>query len=147
VPGIVGLGAAAKLALAERERESARIAALAERLRRGAVERLRGCEAVGHPTERLPGLVCILVAGIEGEAMVLALDAEGIASSSGSACTSGSLEPSHVLLAMGIPAERAHGSLRLSLGRASAEAEVNRFLEVFPPIVERLRKMSPTWKG
>lgn len=147
VPGIVGLGAAAKLALAEREAESARLAALSERLRRGLAGRLAGFESIGHPAERLPGLVCILVAGIEGEAMVLALDAEGIASSSGSACTSGSLDPSHVLLAMGIPAERAHGSLRLSLGRASTEAEVDRFLEVFPPVAGRLRKMSPTWKG
>ena len=147
VAGIVGLGAAARIALAERASEPARLAALAERIRRGLAERLRAFELVGHPRERLPGLVTLLVAGIEGEAMILALDAEGICAASGSACTSGSLDPSHVLLAMGIPAERAHGSLRLSLGRASTAAEVDRFLDVFPPIAERLRKMSPTWKG
>jgi len=147
VAGIVGLGAAAKIALAERGSEARRLGALAERIRRGLAERLRAFELVGHPRERLPGLVTLLVAGIEGEAMILALDAEGLCAASGSACTSGSLEPSHVLLAMGVPAERAHGSLRLSLGRASTAAEADRFLEVFPPIVERLRKMSPTWKG
>ncbi|HOX08772.1 MAG TPA: cysteine desulfurase family protein, partial [Planctomycetota bacterium] len=147
VAGIVGLGAAAKIAMTERDAETRRISALADRVRSGLTGRLEAFEFVGHPSERLPGLVTMLVAGIEGEAMVLALDAEGIATASGSACTSGSLDPSHVLLAMGIPAERAHGSLRLSFGRASTEEEVDRFLEVFPPIVDRLRKMSPTWKG
>ncbi len=78
--------------------------------------------------------------------MVLSLDAEGIAAASGSACTTGALEPSHVLLSMGVAAERAHGSLRASFGRGSTAAQVDRFLEVFPPIVEKLRRMSPTWK-
>ena len=147
IAGIVGLGAAAKIAPAERDAEMERLGALVRRVREGLPGRLEAFEFVGYPTERLPGLVTVLVEGIEGEAMVLALDAEGVATASGSACTSGSLDPSHVLLAMGIPAERAHGSLRLSLGRASTAAEVDRFLQVFPPIVERLRKMSPTWKG
>jgi cysteine desulfurase len=83
--------------------------------------------------------------GIEGESMILMLDMEGICVSSGSACTTGSLEPSHVLLALGIPAEQAHGSLRVTLGRSTTAEHVEKFIEVFPPIVSRLREMSPVW--
>ncbi|HSK46511.1 MAG TPA: aminotransferase class V-fold PLP-dependent enzyme, partial [Coriobacteriia bacterium] len=94
---------------------------------------------------RLPNIAPLLIKGVEGEAMLLQLDAKGIAVSTGSACSSGSLEPSHVLLACGVPQVIAHGSLRLSLGRFTTEEQVDYFLEVFPPIVERLRSMSPVY--
>jgi cysteine desulfurase len=97
----------------------------------------------GHPTQRLPNNASFCVRYVEGESMLLNLDFEGIAASSGSACTSGSLEASHVLLAIGLPHDVAHGSLRLSVGRGNAAAEVDRFLAVFPGIVEKLRAMSP----
>jgi cysteine desulfurase len=100
---------------------------------------------LGHPTERLPGNVCVSVRYIEGESMVLQLDAKGLAVASGSACASGSLEPSHVILAMGFGAEEAHGSVRLTLGRENTDADVDEFLKVFPPIVARLREMSPLY--
>jgi cysteine desulfurase len=100
-------------------------------------------ELLGHPTRRLPGNVCVSVRFIEGESMVLRLDRAGIAASSGSACASQSLEPSHVLTSMGYDAVAAHGSLRLTLGRENTAAEVERFLEVFPAIVADLRAMSP----
>jgi cysteine desulfurase len=147
VPGIVGLGAAACLACRGRDAEAEREKALSERLIAGVTERIPDVEILGHPTQRLPGTVCMLLAGIEGEAMVLSLDAAGFACASGSACTTGSLDPSHVLLAAGFPAERAHGSLRVSFGRASTQEQVDRFIAEFPPIVEKLRRMSPTWKG
>ncbi len=145
-PGIAGLGAAARLAIGGRDAEAERERGLAEKLRAGVAERIEAVKFLGHPEKRLPGLVCMIVEGIEGEAMVLSLDAKGIAAASGSACTTGALEPSHVLLSMGVAAERAHGSLRASFGRGSTAVEVDRFLEVFPPIVEKLRRMSPTWK-
>ena len=91
------------------------------------------------------GNLSVRLSGIEGESMILMLDMEDICVSSGSACTTGSLEPSHVLLAMGIPAENAHGSLRVTLGRSTTDGDIDYFLEVFPPIVARLREMSPVW--
>ncbi|MBU1866911.1 MAG: aminotransferase class V-fold PLP-dependent enzyme, partial [Candidatus Margulisbacteria bacterium] len=100
----------------------------------------------GHPTERLPNNLNITIKYIEGESMLLSLDMEGIAASTGSACSSGSLEPSHVLLAIGLPHELAHGSIRFSLGKQTTEQEIDRVLEVFPKIVERLRKMSPLYE-
>ena len=99
----------------------------------------------GHRTKRLPGNVNIAVEYVEGEAMLLNLDLMGIAASSGSACTSGSLEPSHVLLAMGLPHEIAHGSLRLTLGRWTTEEDVDQVLSVLPGIIEKLRAMSPLY--
>ncbi len=147
VPGIVGLGAASCLGCGGRDAEAKRERALSEQLIAGVTGKIEQVEILGHPTERLPGTVCMVIAGIEGEAMVLRLDAAGFACASGSACTTGSLDPSHVLLAMGLPAERAHGSLRISFGRESTAQQVDRFLEVFPPIVDQLRRMSPTWKG
>jgi len=147
VAGVVGLGKAAELAREGLEAERARLAALGERLAEGLLGRVPKIAITGHPTERLPGFVSFTAQGVEGEAMLLGLDAEGFAVSSGSACTTGSLEPSHVLLAMGIPPEVAHGSVRISLGRENTGEEVGRFLEVFGRVVERLRAMSPTWKG
>lgn len=95
--------------------------------------------------KRLPGNVNVSFEFIEGESILLSLDFEGVCASSGSACTSGSLDPSHVLLAIGLPHEKAHGSLRLTLGDGSTEEDVDYVLEVVPPIIERLRKMSPLW--
>ena len=100
----------------------------------------------GHRTDRLPGNVNISFEFIEGESMLLLLDANGICASSGSACTSGSLDPSHVLLSIGLPHEKAHGSLRISLGYQNTEEEVDKLLEVLPPIVQRLRDMSPLYE-
>jgi cysteine desulfurase len=143
VPGIVGLGEAARLAAQEMEWESEHNRGLRDRLIEGVLERVPDSILTGHPTQRLPNNASICVRYVEGESMLLNLDFAGIAASSGSACTSGSLEASHVLLAIGLPHDLAHGSLRLSVGRGNTLAEVERFLEVFPPIVEKLRAMSP----
>ncbi len=143
VPGIVGLGVAADIAADRMAGEALRLAPLRDRLIKGIMERIDNVRLNGHPARRLPNNVSVCVTGAEGEAMLLYLDMEGFAVSSGSACTSGSLEPSHVLLAMGIPAEIAHGSLRMTLGRATTGGDIDRFLDALPPIVGRLRKMSP----
>ena len=147
VPGIVGLGEAARLAARDLEWEMQHNAALRDRLIQGVLDTVPEAMLTGHPTQRLPNNASICVRYVEGEAMLLSLDFEGIAASSGSACTSGSLEASHVLLAIGLPHDVAHGSLRLSVGRGNTMADVQRFLEVFPPIVERLRAMSPLSAG
>ena len=120
--------------------------ALRDRLTAGVLAAVPDSIHLGHPTERLPGNVAFSVRYIEGESMLLQLDAAGIMVASGSACASGSLEPSHVILALGFGAEEAHGSLRLSLGRENTDAEADYFLEVFPPIVARLRQMSPLYQ-
>ncbi len=145
VPGIVGLGAALVLAAAELPVQGPRLAALRDRLAEGLLASMDDIVYLGHPTDRLPGNVCVSVRFIEGESMVLQLDGKGVAVASGSACASGSLEPSHVILGMGYGAEEAHGSVRLTLGRENTQAEVDYFLEVFPPIVARLREMSPLY--
>ena len=146
VQGIVGLGAAAKLAFEHRDTDAERLRALAKKLRDGLVATLPDIRVNGNSERQLPGMVHICVEGVEGEAMLLCLDGEDVCVSSGSACTTGSLDPSHVLLAMGMPAEIAHGSVRFTLGRHNTEEEIDRVLEVFPPIVEKLRRMSPTYK-
>ncbi|WP_027719340.1 cysteine desulfurase NifS [Desulfovirgula thermocuniculi] len=142
-PGIVGFGKAVELAMASMEEESARLARLRDKLIREVTTRISHVRLTGHPTKRLPNHASFCFEFIEGESMLLSLDLKGIAASSGSACTSGSLEPSHVLLAMGIPPEVAHGSIRITLGRDNTEEDIDYFLEVMPPIVERLRAMSP----
>jgi cysteine desulfurase len=109
----------------------------------GIMEKVEFVRLNGHPTKRLPGNVNLSFEFIEGESLLLSLDMKGIAASSGSACTSGSLDPSHVLLAIGLPHEIAHGSLRLTLGDANTEQDVAYVLEVLPDIVSRLRDMSP----
>ena len=149
VPGIVGVGAAASLAIEHMAEDGERLHRLADRLREGIVKSVPDVRVNTHTDrdKRLPGLVSICVEGVEGEAMLLCLDAENICVSSGSACTTGSLDPSHVLLAMGLSAEVAHGSLRFSMGRHTIEEEVNRVLEVFPGIVEKLRAMSPVYQN
>jgi len=145
VAGVVGFTTALEIMLAEQPTEGPRLAALRDRLIDGITSALENTEPTAPGGERLPNIAPLLIKGVEGEAMLLQLDAKGIAVSTGSACSSGSLEPSHVLLACGVPQEVAHGSLRLSLGRFTTDEDVDYFLEVFPPIVERLRAMSPVY--
>jgi cysteine desulfurase len=143
VPGIVGLGRAAELAMAEMGGEAVRLTRLREKLLDGLTAQMPDCFVTGSRTHRLPNNASIINKYVEGEAQLLRLDGVGIAASSGSACTSGSLDPSHVLLAMGIPVEFAHGSLRFSLGRGTTDAEIDYVLAQLPPIIATLRAMSP----
>lgn len=146
LPGIVGFGKAAELAARDLDVEASRLEALRDRLFNGLQARIPHLIVTGHRRLRLPNHVSVCIPYIEGESMLLYLDMQGIAASSGSACTSGSLEPSHVLLAMGLPHEIAHGSLRLTLGRDNTVEDVDYILEVLPSIVERLREMSPLYQ-
>ena len=146
IPGIVGLGKAAELAVAEMEETSKRLTDLRDKLIQGILTRIPDSRLNGHPTDRLPGNCNISFSYIEGESLLLLLDALGIAASSGSACTSGSLDPSHVLMAIGLPHEIAHGSLRLTMDRDNTEEEVDFILEKLPGIVQRLRDMSPVYE-
>lgn len=143
VPGIVGMGKAIELAMQELEEHNARLTKLRDQLIDGILTSIPDVRLNGHRTERLPGNVNVSVRYIEGEALLMRLDLAGIAASSGSACTSGSLDPSHVLLAIGLPHEIAHGSLRLSLGSLSTEEDVQAVLTALPKIVADLRAMSP----
>lgn len=145
VPGIVGLGKAAEIALRDMDKKVVHIKGLRDKIIAGITEKIPHIRLNGHPEQRMPGNVNFSFLYIEGESLLLNLDLKGIAASSGSACTSGSLDPSHVLLSMGLTHEVAHGSLRVSLGRGNTEEEVNYFLEVVPEIVERLRSMSPLY--
>jgi cysteine desulfurase len=147
VPGIVGLGQAAEIARAEMGAEVGRLTRMRERLVEGVIERIPQIRLNGHPTRRLPNNVNVSVASVEGESLAVSLDLEGIAVSTGSACSSETMEPSHVLTAMGVPVELARGSVRFSLGRENTDAEIDRVLEAFPRIVGRLRAVSPLWKG
>jgi cysteine desulfurase len=144
---IVGIATALRLAYQERDEANARNARLRDRLVAGVLQTIPESRLSGHPTLRLPNSASFLFRYIEGESILLRLDMLGVAASSGSACTSGSLEPSHVLLAMGFKHEEAHGSLRLTLGKENTEADVDYVLEVLPGIVESLRKMSPLYGG
>ena len=145
VAGIAALGKACELARVEREGHSARVKVLRDRLERGLFERIPQIKLNGHPTERLPNTLNVSFAWIEGESLLLNLDMKGIAASSGSACTSGSLEPSHVLGAMCVEVTLAHSSTRFSLGPDTSEEDVDYVIEVLPPIVQRLRDMSPLY--
>lgn len=146
VPGAVGLARALQIMLDEYPVEVPRLTTLRDRIITGVTSSLENTEATAKGDPRLPNIAHLLIKGVEGEAMLLQLDAKGIAVSTGSACSSGSLEPSHVLLSIGCPAELAHGSLRASVGRLTTAEDVEYFLEVFPPIVERLRSMSPVYQ-
>lgn len=146
VPGIVGLGKACEIAMTEMAEEEKRIRLLRDKLWNGIREKIPDLILNGHPEKRLANTLGICVRYVEGESLLLHLDMHGICASSGSACTSGSLEPSHVLLAMGIPHETAHGSIRFSLGRYTEEAEILEVIRVFPKIVEKLRVISPLSK-
>jgi cysteine desulfurase len=139
----VGLATALELATQEMEESNARIIQLRDKLIAGVLERIPGSQLSGHPTRRLPNNASFLFRYIEGESILLNLDLMGVAASSGSACTSGSLEPSHVLMAMGFSHEVAHGSLRLTLGKGNTPEEIEYVLEILPGIVEKLRQMSP----
>lgn len=147
VPGIVGLGKAIELAVGELKEESVRLSYLRDKLLNGLVERIPYVKVNGPKGhDRLPGNVNVSFIGIEGETLLLDLNDAGIFASTGSACASGSLDPSHVLLALGLPHEIAHGSLRLSLGAGSTEEDVDYALDVIPGIVKRRREMSPFWE-
>lgn len=143
VPGAVGMATALELACAEMPQDAERLRVLRNRLSDALIERVPDAQLNGHPTRRLPHLVNMTFENVEGESVLLSLDAFGIAVSTGSACSSGSLEPSHVLLALGIPAEKAHGSIRFSLGRDNTAEDIAYVLEKLPPVIERLRAMSP----
>lgn len=147
VPGIVGLGAAIERASAHLEEHAAHMRGLRDRLIAGVEQRIPDVKLNGHRTKRLPGNVNFSIRYIEGESILLMLDINGVAASSGSACTSGSLDPSHVLLAMGLTHEVAHGSLRMTLSEFTTEQEIDYVLELLPKIVERLRAMSPLYHG
>ena len=144
--GIVGLGAALRLANEEMSETSARVSAMCDRLIDGILQTVPMCRLNGPRHNRLPGNCNISFLGIEGESLLLRLDLAGIAASSGSACASSSLDPSHVLLAIGLPHEVAHGSVRLSLSDYNTEEDVDYILEKLPEIVSTLRSMSPLWE-
>jgi len=145
VAGIVGMGKAIELLARRGEEDNARIARLTQKVIEGVLQGVPHTQLTGHPERRLPSIASFVVNYIEGEGMLLSLDLYGICASSGSACTSGSLDPSHVLLATGYSHEVAHGSLRISLGRGNTEADVDVLLMALPGFVERLRMMSPFW--
>ena len=143
VPYIVGMGVAAQLALDHMQEERVQVAMLRDKLEAGLLERIPDCMVNGDVENRLPNTTNIAFKNVEGEAILLMLDRLGICASSGSACTSGSLEPSHVLRAMGVPFNYAHGSIRLSLSRYTIEDDVNFVIEHFPQVIETLRAISP----
>ncbi|QSQ10009.1 Cysteine desulfurase IscS [Koleobacter methoxysyntrophicus] len=143
VAGIVGLGKAIELAISNMEGQREYLTSLRDKLIKGIQEKIPYVRINGHPTQRLPHNVNMCFEFIEGESLLLNLDMKGICASSGSACTSGSLEPSHVLLAIGLPHEIAHGSLRLTLGKDNTQEDIDYILEVLPQIVNKLRDMSP----
>ena len=144
---IVGLGTAADLAMQHMAFENTEVKRLRDRLETGILAQVPHAFVTGDPAERLPNTANIAFEYVEGEAILLLLNKQGIAASSGSACTSGSLEPSHVMRAMGIPYTAAHGTIRFSLSRYNTEAEIDRVIAAVPPIIAQLRKLSPYWQG
>jgi cysteine desulfurase len=147
VPSIIGMGVAAELAMQHLEEENTRVKALRDRLEKGLIQRISHAMITGDESNRLPNTSNIAFEYIEGEGILLLLNKAGVAASSGSACTSGSLEPSHVLRAMKVPYTAAHGAIRFSFSRENTAEDVDRVLEVMPGIVETLRGMSPFWDG
>ena len=145
--GIIGLGKAAELAAESLDSLAERLWKLREKLKKGLTETVPDIRVNAHRTDCLPGTLDVSFLGAEGESILLYLDFEGIAVSTGSACATGSLEPSHVLLAIGLDAEYAHGSIRFSLGRENSEEDVDYVLEKLPPIIKRIRKMSTRYAG
>ncbi len=146
VPGIIGMGLALELITSELSEEENRLIYLRDKLIDGILNNIPYSRLNGDRENRLPGNVNISFEFIEGESILLMLDMKGICASSGSACTSGSLDPSHVLLAIGLPHEKAHGSLRLTLGMFNTEDEVDYIIKELPPIISRLRNMSPLYE-
>lgn len=147
VPGIVGMGKAIEMALDNLEEKAEKMKKLRDKLITELPKRIPEIKLNGHPTIRLPNNVNYSIKYIEGESILLMLDLNGIAASSGSACTSGSLDPSHVLLAMGLTHEVAHGSVRMTLSDETTEEDIDRVLEVLPQVAEKLRRMSPLYHG
>jgi len=145
-PGIIGLGKACELAARNMDQENTRVRQLRDRLEGELLKRIPNSKVNGKGAPRLPNTVNISFEFIEGESILLLMDSHGICASSGSACTSGSLQPSHVLRAMGVPYTMAHGSVRFSLSVYNTDEEIDVVIEKLPPIVERLREMSPYWK-
>jgi len=143
IPGIVGMGKAAELARQEMEAEAKRLTRLRDRLVKGVLDNIEYSFLNGHPTRRLPNNANLRFSYIEGESLILGLDLYGIQVSSGSACTSKTLEPSHVLLALGLAHEEAHGSLVFTLGKQNSEEDIDYVIEVLPEVVKRLRALSP----
>jgi cysteine desulfurase len=147
VPGIVGLGKAAELAMASLQEDAARVSGLRDLLERGLVSRVPQARVNGGGAPRTPNTTNLLFPGVEGEALVISLDLKGLACSTGAACSSGSVEPSHVLTAIGLPPEDARASLRFSLGRHTTAEDVAFALEAVPTAVQQLRELSPTYRN
>ncbi len=147
VAGIVGLSRDAELAGQEMAAEAERLTPLRDRLIQGILKGIDHSYLNGHPVKRLPNNANLSFDYVDGESMCLNLDLKGICVSTGSACSSSNLEPSHVLLAMGVPSQLAHGSLRFTLGKWTEPADIDRVLEALPPIVAKLRAMSPLLKS
>jgi cysteine desulfurase len=145
IPGIVGMARAAEIIQQEMTEEVKRLRNFRDRLVRNIPDRIPDCHLNGHPEKRLANNVNIRFDGIEGEAMILSLRQKGIAAATGSACSSKTLEPSHTLIAMGLRHEQAHGSLELTVGRFTRDSDIDAVLEELPPIVDRLRRMSPVY--
>jgi cysteine desulfurase len=144
--GIIGLGKAIEMRSQEMEAEEKRLLELKAALKRGIEEKIPDVQFIGHPTDCLPGTLNASFDGAEGEAIILYLDLEGIAVSTGSACASGSLDPSHVILATGLPAECAHGSIRISMGRENTMEEVEYMIDILPLVIKKIRDMSTVYK-
>lgn len=145
--GIVGFGKACEIAARHLDEESARLTSLRDSLYDKLSKKISHTALHGHPVKRLPTTLNMGFEFVEGESLLINLDLQGVAVSTGSACSSGSLEPSHVLTAMGIPHEKVHGSLRFSFGYGNTEEDVDYVAEILPPIVERIREISPLWEG
>jgi cysteine desulfurase len=143
--GIIGFGKAVEMRMLEMAAEEQRLRGLRDRLRDGIEATIPDVHFIGHPIDCLPNTLNVAFDGAEGESILLYLDLEGIAVSTGSACASGSLEPSHVLLATGLPMECAHGSIRISLGRENTADEIDSVLDTLPHVIGRIRKMSTTY--
>jgi cysteine desulfurase len=143
--GIVALGKAVELRASEMADEEKRLRRMKETLRKGIAQKIPDVHFVGHPTDSLPGTLNVSFEGAEGEAILLYLDLAGIAVSTGSACASGSLDPSHVILATGLPVECAHGSIRISMGRENSFDDVDYMLTVLPDVIGRIRSMSSAY--
>lgn len=143
VPAIVGFAKACEICKKEMQKEAQRLTNLRDKLIKGVLEKIKGSHLAGHPKKRLPNNANFWFEGVEGESIVIELDLAGIATSTGSACSSEKLQASHVLLAIGLKPHQAHGSLRVSLGRWTKESDINYLLKVLPGIIERLRKISP----
>jgi cysteine desulfurase len=146
VPGIIGLGKAAELALLSLEQDASRVAALRNRLEQGLLARIPDSRANASSAPRTPNTSNLTFPGIEGEALIISLDLKGLACSTGAACSSGAVEPSHVLTAIGLPTAEARASIRFSLGRHTTEAEIDAALEIVPAAVAQLRELSPTYR-